>query len=100
MLTLLALASCLPDVSTETSEIEARAILQSEMRDLCRDQLSAVAWDRVLATIRDATIRPTRDYWEFKITPSAAAGELEVLVFPSTLVYGSYLEYMESWVCK
>lgn len=99
-LSLFALVACLPDVSTETSELEARAILEDEMINICRGSQSSEGLNRTLEILDAARVSPTRDFWVFKVTPSVATGELEALVFPSKIVTGSYVRYMKTRVCK
>ena len=94
------LTACLPDVSTEVSEIEARAILEDEVIDICKSTQSSEGLNRVLVTVDSADIRATRDFWVFRMTPSTSTGELEALVFPSKIVAGSYIRYLKTRICK
>ena len=94
------LTACLPDVSTETSELEARAILEDKVISVCKASQSAEALNRILQVLDTASIQPTRDFWVFSVTPSPAAGEMEVLVFPSKIVTGSYVRYLQTRICN
>ena len=96
----MALTACLPDVSTETSELEARAILEDQVINTCKNNQSPEALTRILTTLDTASAEPTRDFWVFKLTPSVATGELEALVFPSKIVTGSYVRYVKTRICN
>ena len=95
-----AFTACLPDVSTETSEIEARAILEDRVVSICKPSQSSEALTRILLNLDTAIVSPTRDFWVFAIAPSPATGELEALVFPSKIVTGSYVRYLQTRVCR
>jgi hypothetical protein len=97
---MVALTACLPDVSTELSEIEARAILEDEVIDICSSTHSSEGLNRILVSVDEARIKATRDFWVFELTPSVVTGELEAMVFPSNIVAGSYVRYLKTRICK
>ncbi len=103
MLALLAavsLAACLPNVSRDISEPEARAILEREVLNLCKDSRSTAGLSTMLHSIDTAEAVPSKDHWAFHVTPESSVGELEALVFPSRIVSGSYIRHVQTRSCR
>ena len=91
----LLLAACLeltPNVSTDFSEIEARATFEAEVRGMCDHKKSRIP--AILARIEEAEAMPTIDHWLFTIE------ELEAQVFPSGLVTGDYHRHIQENLCR
>ena len=91
----LLLAACLeltPNVSTDFSEIEARAVFESEVRRMCDHKKSRIP--AILSEIEAAEVMPEIDYWTFSL------GELEAQVFPSGLITGEYHDHIQENLCR
>ena len=92
------LAACLPDVSTELSDLEARAILEREVLNLCKTRSQTVITN-VINSIQEAEATPSRDHWEFVVTAPGSGKRLEALVFPSRIVSGSFIREIQTRTC-
>ena len=91
----LLLAACLeltPNVSTDFSEIEARAVFDSKVRDMCDHKKSRIP--AILRSIEAAEAMPTIDHWIF------AVEDMEAQVFPSGLVAGDYHRHIQEELCR
>ena len=89
------LAACLeltPNVSTDFSEIEARAVFDSKVRDLCEHKKSRIP--AILRSIEAAEATPTIDHWLF------AVEDTEAQVFPSGLITGDYYGHIQENLCR
>lgn len=95
---LIVLAACLPDVSTELSDLEARAILEREVLSLCKTRSQTVITG-VINSIQDARATPTRDHWVFEVTAVGSGKTFEALVFPSRIVSGSFIREIQTRTC-
>ena len=93
------LVACLPDVSTELSDLEARAILEREVLNLCSSR-SQTLITGVINSIQSAQATATRDYWKFDITAAGAGKKLEALVFPSRIISGSFIREIQTRTCR
>ena len=94
----IALLACLPDVSTELSDLEARAILERDVLNLCRDR-SQTLITGIIDAIQNAEATPTRDHWVFEVTAPGSGKKLEALVFPSRIVSGSFIREIQTRTC-
>lgn len=95
LLLLFLLAACLeltPNVSTDFSEIEARAVFDSEVRDMCAHKKSRIP--AILRSIEAAEAMPTIDHWTF------AVEDMEAQVFPSGLITGDYHNHIQENLCR
>ena len=91
----LLLAACLeltPNISTDFSEIEARAVFESEVRDMCDHRKSRIP--AILRSIEEAGAVPTIDHWTFTVE------EMETQVFPSGLITGDYHRHVQESLCR
>ncbi len=95
---LIVLVACLPDVSTELSDLEARAILERDVLNLCRDRNQTVITG-IINSIQEAEATPTRDHWKFEITATGSGKKLEALVFPSRIISGSFIREIQTRTC-
>ena len=89
------LAACLeltPNVSTDFSEIEARAVFDSKVRDMCEHKKSRIP--AILRSIEAAEATPTIDHWIF------AVEDMEAQVFSSGLVTGDYHRHIQEELCR
>lgn len=89
------LAACLeltPNVSTDFSEIEARAVFDSKVRDMCDHKKSRIP--AILRSIEAAEATPTIDHWIF------AVEDMEAQVFQSGLVTGDYHRHIQEGLCR
>ncbi len=89
------LAACLeltPNVSTEFSEIEARAVFESKVRSMCDHKKSRIP--AILRSIEDSEAMPTIDHWIFTLD------DMEAQVFPSGLVTGEYHNHIQENLCR
>ena len=89
------LAACLeltPNVSTDFSEIEARAVFDSKVRDMCEHKKSRIP--AILRSIEAAEAMPTIDHWVFAIE------DMEAQVFPSGLITGDYHSHIQENLCR
>ena len=92
------LAACLPDVSTELSDLEARAILEREVLTLCKTRSQTVITS-VVNSIQEAVATPERDHWIFQVAAPGSGRPLEALVFPSRIVSGSFIREIQTRTC-
>ena len=92
------LAACLPDVSTELSDLEARAILEREVLNLCQTRSQNVITN-IINSIQEAEATPSRDHWVFDIAAPGSGKRLEALVFPSRIVSGSFIREIQTRTC-
>ncbi len=91
----LLLAACLeltPNISTDFSEIEARAVFESEARDMCDHRKSRIP--AILRSIEESGAVPTIDHWIFTFE------EMEAQVFPSGLITGAYHRHIQESLCR
>ncbi len=89
------LAACLeltPKVSTEFSELEARAVFEEEIRRICDHKKSKIP--ALLAQIDAATAEPTVDHWVFNLEG------VEAQVFPSGIAAGDYIREIKTAICR
>ena len=89
------LAACLeltPNVSTDFSEIEARAVFDSKVRDMCEHKKSRIP--AILRSIEAAEATPTIDHWIFTME------DMEAQVFPSGLITGNYHSHIQENLCR
>lgn len=92
---LLLLTACLqltPNVATDFSEVEARAVFESKVRDMCDHKKARIP--AILAKVEAAEAMPTIDHWLFTIEA------MEAQVFPSGLVTGEYHRHIQVSLCK
>lgn len=80
-----------PNVSTDFSEIEARAVLEDKIREICSDNNSRIP--RLLAMVDSSEAEPTTDHWIFELEGR------EALVFKSRVVAGDYIKMVKDQVC-
>ena len=85
---LLACLELTPNVSTDFSEIEARAVFEREIRRVCDHKKSRIP--NILAEIDVAEAEPTTDHWIFSVRSQ------EALVFESGVVSASATSISES----
>ena len=91
----LLLTACLeltPNVSTDFSEIEARATFESEVRRMCDHKKSRIP--AILRKIKEAEALPNIDFWTFNV------GEMEAQVFPSGIITGEYHRHIQESLCR
>ena len=100
LVAMLALMACLPDVSTVLEEIEARAMLENEIIDLCENDQSSSGLSNLLGAVDGAGAIAARHHWAFRMTVSASSEELEALVFPSGVVSGSFIRFLRTRGCR
>lgn len=94
LLALLATA-CLeftPNVSTDFSEIEARAVFEAKVRSMCDHKKSRIP--AILQRIEDAEAMPTIDHWIFTFQ------DIEAQIFPSGLVTGEFHRHIQEDLCR
>ena len=92
---LLLLTACLqltPNVATDFSEVEARAVFVSKVRDMCDHKKARIP--AILAKVESAEAMPTIDHWVFTID------EMEAQVFPSGLITGEYHRHIQESLCR
>ena len=94
----IALLACLPDVSTELSDLEARAILEREVLNLCKTRSQTVITG-IIDSIQEAQATATRDHWIFEIAAPGSGKPLEALVFPSRIISGSFIREIQTRTC-
>ncbi len=88
-------AACLeltPNVSTEFSEIEARAVFESKVRSMCDHKKSRIP--AILRSIEGSGATPTINHWIFTVE------EMEAQVFPSGLITGEYHRHIQESLCR
>ena len=91
----LLLSACLqltPNVATDFSEIEARAVFEAKVRSTCAHKKSRIP--AILRSIEDSEAMPTIDHWIFTVE------EMEAQVFPSGLVTGEYHRHIQESLCR
>ena len=91
----LLLAACLeltPNVSTDFSEIEARAVFESKVRGMCDHKKSRIP--AILKSVEAAEAMPTIDHWIFTVE------DTEAQVFPSGLITGEYHRHIQESLCR
>lgn len=93
------LMACLPNVSTELSEPEARALIEREVLNICGGKSNTIITN-MLMSVQSAEPVATRDNWIFTMAVPGGAGELETLVFPSKIVSGDFVVHLKTDVCK
>ena len=89
------LTACLqltPTVSTEFSELEARAVFEREIRLMCDHKKSKIP--AILVQIDASIAEPTVDHWVFDVEGTQA------LVFPSGIATGDYVREIKSGICR
>ena len=94
LLPLLAVA-CLeltPNVSTDFSEIEARAVFESKVRSMCDHKKSRIP--AILRSVEESEAMPTIDHWMFTVE------NMEAQVFPSGLITGEYHRHIQESLCR
>lgn len=94
----LLMAACLPDVATELSEEEARALIEREVLNTC-DGRSTNFISGILASVEASQATPTRDWWVFSISMSGSDVPLESRVFPSKIVSGPFVVHLVTQAC-
>ncbi len=99
ILAALGLMACLPNVSTELSEPEARALIEREVLNVCRNKSTTII-SNLLNAIEDAEPVATRDNWIFTMNVADSQEELETLVFPSKIVSGTFVVHLQTDTCK
>ena len=99
VLATIGLIACLPNVSTELSEPEARALIEKEVLNICRGKSNTIIAS-LLKSVEAAEPLATRDNWIFTLNVSDAQGELETLVFPSKIVSGPFVVHLQTDTCK
>ncbi len=100
VLATLGLMACLPNVSTELSEPEARALIEREVLNICRNKSNTIIAN-LLSAVEVAEPLATRDNWIFTMNiPDASGEELETLVFPSKIVSGTFVVHLQTDTCK
>ena len=91
----LLLAACLeltPNVSTDFSEIEARATFDAKVRSMCDHKKARIP--AILEKVEAAEVMPTIDHWVFTIE------DFEAQVFPSGLITGEYHRHIQENLCR
>lgn len=95
LLLVLPLAACLqltPNVATDFSEIEARAVFEAKVRSMCEHKKSRIP--AILRSIEGSEAAPTIDHWLFTVE------EMEAQVFPSGLITGEYHRHIQEGLCR
>ena len=98
-LAMIGLMACLPDVSTELSEPEARALIEREVLNVCRGKSTTIIAN-LLNSVQDAEPLATRDNWIFSLNVADTQDELETYVFPSKIVSGPFVVHLQTDTCK
>ena len=93
------LLACLPNVSTELSEPEARALIEREVLNICGGKSNTIIAS-LLNNVEDAEPLATRDNWIFTLNVADSPGELETYVFPSKIVSGPFVVHLKTDTCK
>ncbi len=99
VLATIGLMACLPNVSTELSEPEARALIEREVLNICKGKSNTIIAN-LLDTVEGAEPLATRDNWIFTMSVPDASEELETLVFPSKIVSGTFVVHLQTDTCK
>ncbi|MDA0770168.1 MAG: hypothetical protein O2821_08105 [Chloroflexi bacterium] len=92
------MAACLPDVATELSEKEARALIEREVLNICEGR-STNYIGNVLDSVDRSQAITTRDWWIFQIPLAGSEDPKEALVFPSKIVSGPFIVELETRTC-
>ena len=100
VLATLGLVACLPNVSTEMSEPEARAVLQRDILSVCSSINSPTLINNILTAVERSEAIATRDNWIFMVRLSNNEEPLEALVFPSRVVAGSFATELMTRTCR
>ncbi|MCY4579318.1 MAG: hypothetical protein OXD31_09730 [Chloroflexi bacterium] len=98
-LAMIGLMACLPDVSTELSEPEARALIEREVLNVCKGKSTTIIAN-LLNSVQDAEPLATRDNWIFSLNVADTQDELETYVFPSKIVSGPFVVHLQTDTCK
>ncbi len=93
------LLACLPNVSTELSEPEARALIEREVLATCAGKSNTIIAS-LLNNVEDAEPLATRDNWIFTLNVADSQDELETYVFPSKIVSGPFVVHLKTDTCK
>ena len=96
---IIGLMACLPDVSTELSEPEARALIEREVLNICKGKSNTIIAS-LLNSVEDAGPLATRDNWIFTLNVADSQDELETYVFPSKIVSGPFVVHLQTDTCK
>ncbi len=89
------LAGCLeltPNVSTDFSELEAKALFESGVRQMCEHKKSRIP--AIVSKIDAAEGTATIDHWIFVID------DRDAQVFPSGLITGEYHRHIQTALCR
>ncbi len=93
------LMACLPNVSTELSEPEARALIEREVLNICGGKSNTIIAN-LLSSVEVAEPVATRDNWIFTLAAPGETGTLETYVFPSKIVSGPFIIHLQTDTCK
>ena len=93
------LIACLPNVSTELSEPEARALIEREVLNICGGKSTTII-SSLLNSVEAAEPVATRDNWIYTLNVADSPEELETLVFPSKIVSGPFIVHLKTDTCK
>ena len=91
--------ACLPNVSTELSEPEARALIEREVLNICRNKSNTIITN-LLNSVEAAEPVATRDNWIFTMDVPGANERMDTLVFPSKIVSGPFVVQLQTDTCK
>ena len=92
------MAACLPDVATELSEQEARALIEREVLNIC-DGRSTNFITVILNSVERSEAIATRDWWEFSIDMTGTGEPKTARVFPSKIVAGPFVVELVTQSC-
>ncbi len=93
------MAACLPDVATELSEEEARALIEREVLNVCEGR-STNFISNILNSVERSEAIATRDWWIFKVQMAAGEEPKEARVFPSNMVSGPFIVNLVTQTCS
>ena len=93
------MAACLPDVATELSEEEARALIEREVLNVCEGR-STNFISNILTSVDNSQAIATRDWWIFRIQMVAGEEPKEARVFPSKIVSGPFVVALVTQYCS
>ena len=96
---IMGLMACLPNVSTELSEPEARALIEREVLNICGGKSNTIIAS-LLKSVEAAEPLATRDNWIYTLNVADSPEELETLVFPSKIVSGPFVVHLKTDTCK
>ena len=99
VLAAIGLMACLPNVSTELSEPEARALIEREVLSVCGGKSTTIIAN-LLNSVERAKPLATRDNWIFTLNVADSQEELETYVFPSKIVSGPFVVHLQTDTCK